>query len=123
MGLPAQAQVPLPPSVGTSDGRVAALSGRCGRSARASRRQQARDDLTHLLSIASLIDSPPLVEAVVSRLYTISWLRAAKRAELESLLLPDVSALSPDHIEDLLSLARYSDRYSNARSDNITKSM
>ena len=99
------AQVPLPPSDGCSGRIVATLGGRSGHSARASRRQQASDDLTHLLSVASLSDSPPLVEAVVGRLTTISRLRAAKRAELETLHLPDGSAPSPENIGDLLSLA------------------
>ena len=66
------AQVPLPPSVATSIGSAAALSGRTGLSVRALRRQQARDDLVHLLSVASLTDSPPLVEAVVDRLSLIT---------------------------------------------------
>ena len=57
------------------------------------------------------------------RLSTTSRPHAAKRAELESLLLLDGSAPSPDDIEDLLSLARYANRYANARGNNITKSM
>ena len=95
-------QVPLPPRVRTSNGNTATLS---GRSACASRSQQARDNLTHLLSIYSLTGSPPLVKAVVIRLSTTSRPHTAKRAELDSLLLPDGSAPSPDEIEDLLSLA------------------
>ena len=71
------------------------------------RRQQARDDLTHLLSIYSLTGIPPLVKVIVIRLSTIYRPHAAKRAELESLLLLDGSAPSTDDIEDLLSLARY----------------
>ena len=116
-------QVPLPPRVGTFNGNIAALSGRSGRSACVSRRQQARDYLTHLLSIYYLTISPPLIEAVVIRLSTTSWSHAAKRAELESLLLPDGSVPLPDNIEDLLSLARYANRYTNACDNNITKSM
>ena len=106
MGPPTPSQAPLTPSVGSYDGSVSALSGRSGRSARASRRQQARDDLTYLLSIAPLTDIPPLVKAISIRLSTISRLCAAKRAEIESLLLPDGSAPSPDDIEDLISIAR-----------------
>ena len=59
----------------------------------------------------------------MSGLSTTSRLRAVKRAELESLLLQDGLEPSPDNIKDLLSLARYADRYTNARGDNITKSM
>ena len=62
-------QVPLSPRIGTSDGSISALS---GRSASASRRQQTRDDLTHILSIYSLTRSPPLVGAVVIRLLSPS---------------------------------------------------
>ena len=56
-------------------------------------------------------------------LSTTSRPHAAKRAELESLLLLDGSAPSTDDIEDLLSLARYANCYANARGNNITKSM
>ena len=104
------AQLPLPPSVTTSNGSAATLSRRNGLSVRVLGRQQARDDLFHLLSIASLTDSPPLVKAIIGRLASISRLRAAKRADLEDLLLPDGLAPSPDDIEDLLSIARYADR-------------
>ena len=116
-------QFPLPPRVGTSNGNRAALSGRSVRSACASRRQQAKDYLTHLLAIYSLTGSPLLVEAVVIRLSTTSWSHAAKRAELESLLLPEGLASSPDDIEDFLLLARYANRYANACGNNIKKSM
>ena len=104
------AQAPLPPSVTNSGGSTAALSGHTGLSVCASRRQQARDDLVHLLSVASLIDSPPLIKAVVGRLSSIMRLRAAKCANLEALLLLDISAPSPDDIKDLLSIARYANR-------------
>ena len=103
------AQLPLPPSVTTSNGSAATLSRRNGLSVRVLGRQQARDDLFHLLSVASLTDSPPLVKAIIGRLASISRLRAAKRADLEDLLLPDGLAPSPDDIEDLLSIARYAD--------------
>ena len=104
------AQLPLPPSVTTSNGSAATLSRRNGLSVRVLGRQQARDDLFHLLSVASLTDSPPLVKAIIGRLASISRLRAAKRADLEDLLLPDGLAPSPDDIEDLFSIARYADR-------------
>ena len=116
-------QVPLPPISGTSDGSIAVLSGRSGRSPCASRHHQARDDLTYLLSINSLTSSPPLLEAVVICLSTTSRPHAAKRVKLESLLLPEGLASSPDDIEDFLLLARYANRYANARGNNITKSM
>ena len=64
-------QVTLPPSVRRSDGSVATLGGRSVHSASSSRRQQAWDNLTHLLLAAPLTDSPPLVKAVVGRLTTI----------------------------------------------------
>ena len=99
------AHVPLPPSVTTSDRSASDLSERTGLSVRASRRQQARDDLVHLLSVTSLTDSPPLVKALVGRLSSITRLRAAKRADLEALLLPDGSAPSTDDIKDLLSIS------------------
>ena len=59
----------------------------------------------------------------MSRLFTISQMRAEKSAKIESLLLPDGSEASLDNIEDLLSLTQYADRYSNYGVDSITKSM
>ena len=116
-------QVPLPPSARTSDGIVSALSGRFGFSARDLRRQQDRDHLTYILSITSLTVSPYLLKAVMSRISTISYLTTEKCAKLESLLLSDGSAPLPDDIKDLLSLAWYANRYSNARGNHTTKSM
>ena len=121
MGTTNPYQVPLPPSVGTSDGSVAAPSKRSRISAHTSQYQQARDDLTHLLSIYSITGIPPLVEVIVICLSTTSRPHAAKRAELESLLLLDGSAPSPDDIEDLLLLAQYTNCYANARGNNIPK--
>ena len=66
------AQVPLPHIVATSDGSDTALSGRTGLSIRASRSQQARDNLIHIVSVAYLSDIPPLVEAVSGRLSSIT---------------------------------------------------
>ena len=117
------AQVPLPPSVTTSGGRSAALIRRTSLSFYALRRQQARYHLVQLLFVASLTDSPPLVDDVVGRLSSITRIRVAKRADLEALLLPDGSAPFPDDIEDLLSIAHYTDRYLVARGDRITKTM
>ena len=68
----------------------------------------------------STIDSPLLVHVVVICPSTTSQMHASKRAELDSLLLPDGLAPSPDDIEDLLSLSRYANRYANARGNNIT---
>ena len=116
-------QVPLPPIVTTSGRSASTLSGRTGLSVRASRHQQARDDLVHLLFVASLIDSPPLVTAIVSRLYSINRLRAEKRANLETVIFLDVSSPFPDDTEDLLFISRYTNRYLVARSDHITKLM
>ena len=62
------AQVILTPSITTSGGSAAAISGRIGLSVRASRRQQSRDDLVHLLSVASLTNIAPIVEAVVGHI-------------------------------------------------------
>ena len=103
-------QVPMPPSVATFNGRDAALIGRTVLFIRASRSYQDRENLIQLLSISLLTYSPPLVEAVYSRLSSMSWLRAAKRADIKTLILPDGSAPSTDDIEDLLSIAQYSDR-------------
>ena len=66
------APVPLPHIVATSDGSDTALSGRTGLSIRASRSQQARDNLIHIVSVAYLSDIPPLVEAVSGRLSSIT---------------------------------------------------
>ena len=99
------------------------ISGRSDSSANASQRHQARDNLTHLLSIAYLTDSPPLSEAIMIRLYTIFCLCVAKSTNLEYLLLPDGSAPLSDNINDLLSFARYAHRYANDCGGNITKSM
>ena len=107
------------------------ISGRSDSSANASQRHQARDNLTHLRSIAYLTDSPPLSEAIMIRLYTIFCLCVAKSTNLEYLLLPDGSAPLSDNINDLLSFARYAHRYSNRYAHryandcgrNITKSM
>ena len=74
--------------------------------------QEGRDNLVHLLSVASLTDSPPLVEAA-GRLSSTTRICAAKRADFEALLLPDSLVPSP----------RYADHYLVARSDNITKMM
>ena len=117
------AQVPLHPSVTTSGGSAAALSRRTGLSIRTSMRQQAREYLVHLLSVASLTGSPSLVEAVVVHLFSITRLRTAKRAYLEALLLPDCLASPPNDIKDLLSIARYVDYYLVACGDHITKKM
>ena len=68
------AQAPLPPSVSSSTGSDATISGHTGLSARSLRHQKAGDDLVHLLSIASLTDSPPLVEAIIVRLSSITRL-------------------------------------------------
>ena len=61
------AQVPLPLSVTTSNKNASTLSGRTVLSVCALRRHQARENV-HLLSVASLTDSPPLVKAIVGRL-------------------------------------------------------
>ena len=45
---PTPAQVPLPPRVGGLNGSVAMLGRRSGNSDRASRRQQDRDNVTHI---------------------------------------------------------------------------
>ena len=63
---------PLPPSVSTSNGSAAELSGRTDLSVCALRLQQARDDLVHLLSVALLTKSPPLIEAIFGRLSPIT---------------------------------------------------
>ena len=120
---PTPDQVPLPPSVGTSHGSVAALSGCSGHSTCDSHRHKSRDKLTHLPSIASLAYRPLLVDAVVIHLSTISWMHAANRAKLESFLLPEGLVPSPDNIKDLLSLARYTNLYANSCGDYITNSM
>ena len=113
----------MPPSVTTFNGRDAALIGRTVLSIRASRSHQDRENLIQLLSISLLTYSPPLVEAVYSRLSSMSWLRAAKRADIKTLILPDGSAPSTDNIEDLLSIAQYSDPYFLTHGDNITKKL
>ena len=101
---PTPAQVPLPPIIGGSGGSLSTIGGHCGHSAHASRRKQARYDLTHLLSITYFTGSPLIVEAFSWRLTTISWLSTANRADLETLRLPDGSAPLPDNINNLLSL-------------------
>ena len=115
------AQFPLPPNVATSIGSATTRRGITGLSVLAFRRHQARDDLVHLLYVASLTDSPPLVEAVVGRLSSITRPRAAKRVELGALLLPDGSSPSPDDVKDLTSISRHADRYVVARGYHITK--
>ena len=67
-------QVILPPSVTTSGGSADALSGLTGLSVHALRRQQARDDLVHLLSVASLTDIPTIAKAGVVPIYWITRL-------------------------------------------------
>ena len=123
MGTTNPYQVPLPPSVGTSDGSVAAPSKRSRISAHTSQYQQARDKLTHLLSITYPTNRHLLIGAVVIRLSTIYCLRATKRADIESLLIPNGSAPPPDDIMDLLLLSQYADCYTNTRGNNITRSM
>ena len=75
-------QVPLPPSVTTSRGCIVAICGRTGLSVGASRRQQARYGLAHILSVAYLTDSPLIVKAFTFHLSSITQLCAAKRADL-----------------------------------------
>ena len=115
------AQIPLTPSVTTSNGSAAALSGRTDLSNCTSKRHQSRENLVHLLSVAFLINTPPLVEDVFGRFSSINWLRAAKRADLRSLHVPDGSALSPDNIEDIVSIDWYADRYVVICGNHITK--
>ena len=112
---------PLPQSVTTSIGSAAALSGRTGLSVCVLRRQQARDDLLHILYVSSLTNSPLLVEAIIVHLLCITRLRTAKRADLEALLLTDILAPSPDVVEDLISIAGYANRYVVAQGNHITK--
>ena len=68
------AQVPLPLSMTTYGVSGAVLSSSTGLSFHDSNHEQARDDLVHLLSVASLTDSPPLVEAIIVRLSSITRL-------------------------------------------------
>ena len=70
-------------------GSAVTLSGSTGLSIQASRRKYSRDDLVHLVSVASLTESPTIVKAVVEHLSLITQLRVAKRANIEALLLPD----------------------------------
>ena len=110
-------------SVATSIGTAAALSMPTILSIRDLKQKQARDNLVYLLSVASLTNSPPLVEAAVNRLSLITQLRTAKRADLEALLLPNGSAPSPNNFKDLISIARYSNHYVVALGYHITKTM
>ena len=99
------------------------LSRRTGLSVRASRHQLARDDLSHLLSVASITDSPLIVEAVIVSLSLITRLCLALRVDLEALLLLDSSAPSPIDIKNFLSIACYAYCYLVACGDYITKMM
>ena len=117
------AQFPLCMSVNTSSGCTTALSGCTGLCIRALRIQQGRDNLVHIFSGESLTDSPPIIEAILGRLSSITWLRVAKRANLESLLLLVGLALSHNDIKDLLSIFLYYDHYINFGHDHITKTM
>ena len=65
-------QFTLPPSVATSIGSAAAIIGRTGLYIHALRRQQTRDELFHLLSVAFLTKIPLLVEVVIDRLSLIN---------------------------------------------------
>ena len=103
------AQFPLCMSVNTSSGCNAALSGCTGLSIRALRIQQGRANLVHIFSDESLTKSPPIIEAIVGRLSSITWLRVAKRTNLESLLLLVGLALSHNDIKDILSNSCYYD--------------
>ena len=98
---PNPVQIPLTPSAGGSDISESRLCGRSRHSACASCRHQAQDNLTHLLLVAYLTNRPPLVKEVVVRLTTIYRLRTEKRAKLETLRLPEISAPSPDDINNL----------------------
>ena len=62
------ANLPLTLNVATYTVRTAVISGHTGLSVRASSHQKARDDLIHILSVALLTNSPPLVKASVRRL-------------------------------------------------------
>ena len=98
------AQPPLTPSVTTSNGSAATLSGRNSLSVRASRCHQARYDLVHLLSVAFSTGNPPLAEAIAGRLSWISQICAAKRDDREALLLLESLAQLPNNINDILSI-------------------
>ena len=71
----------------------------------------------------STTDIPQLVHVVVICLSTTSRPHASKRAKIDSLLLPDGLTPSTDDIEDLLSLARYANRYANSRGNIIKNSI
>ena len=107
----------------TSNGSIAALSGRPRHSSYALRHQQAIKNLTHLLFIAYLANSSPIVDSIVSCLATISRLRGAKSSKIESLLLLDGLAPLLNNIKDLLLLALYANRYTNSNGNNIARSI
>ena len=105
---PTPAQLLLPPIFVAYDRSSTTQGGSSGHSDRASRRQQSRNDLMQLFSVVSPNTSPKLVESVVSRYTTISSLRTAMCAEFEGLQLWYGTPPTPDDINDLLSLIRYS---------------
>ena len=113
------ALVPLPPSTRPSDRSVATSD----HSYHASCRQQARNNLTHIILVLSLTDSPSLVYSVVSCYTTISILHVSTRAELKALRLQDDSMPTPDDVNNLLSIARYANLSICSHVNSISKSM
>ena len=107
--LLAPAQVPLSPIMLSSNGRASPRGVSSGRSDRYLRRQKAQDDLTHLLPAASLTDSPMLFKAVISCYTMIPILRASMHEEFEGIPLYNGTMPTPENVNNLLYLVRYSD--------------
>ena len=120
---PTPAQLLLPPIFVAYDRSSTTQGGSSGHSDRASRRQQSRNDLMQLFSVVSPNTSPKLVESVVSRYTTISSLRTAMCAEFEGLQLWYGTPPTPDDINDLLSLIRYSGVLISYRGSYVTRTM
>ena len=117
------AQLPLPQSVWPSNRISATLGGSSGHSDLALCHWQTHNDLTKLFSVASLTDSPLLVESVVDHYTSIYRLCMAKRAELKAIQIQVGTTPTPNDVDDIISLAWYNDLYIRACRNSVSKSM
>ena len=115
------AQVPLKPSVGPSGGSTNTRGGISDRSACASHFQQARKKLTHILLVASLTDRLTLVKVFFTRYTTIYSLHVEMLEDLKDLWIQDGTNMTPNDVDDLLSLARYANLYIRACGNSVSE--
>ena len=70
-----------------------------------------------------LTNSPIIVKAVLTRYTEITILRTATHTDFEGLRIQDSTTPTPDDVNELLSLIRYSDLYIRSRGSFVTNIM